>query len=73
MSTTQPVKKGDKVVHYVKRPTSATKSKNHDNNGGHSQVRRTGTVQGWRDGKVIVLHSAKYTELVADVDLYSFD
>lgn len=73
MSITQPIKKSDKVAYYVKRRTSATKSKDHDISGGYRPVRRTGTVQGWRDGKVIVLHPAKYTELLAEADLYPFD
>lgn len=35
--------------------------------------RRVGVVQGWRDGKVIVLHPDHYTELVPDADLYLLD
>lgn len=61
----QPLKKGDRVAYYIKRRIST---------GHHStrsiQVRRTGIVQGWRDGKVIVLHLAGYTETIADADLY---
>ena len=34
------------------------------------QIRRTGIVQGWRGGKVIVLHKAGYTEDLAEADLY---
>jgi hypothetical protein len=33
-------------------------------------VRRTGIVQGWRDGKVVVLHKAGYTEELNAADLY---
>jgi len=54
------LKKGDRVAYYITRSISA----------GVEQVRRVGTVQGWRDGKVIVLHPAKYTELVAEADIY---
>ena len=70
MSINQQIKKGDKVAHYIKRRTSAVE---HAANSGGEQVRRIGTVQGWRDGKVIVLHAAKYTELVAEADLYFLD
>jgi len=55
-----PIEKGDRVAYYLTRNSSS----------GVEQVRRVGTVQGWRDGKVIVLHPAKYTELVAQEDLY---
>jgi hypothetical protein len=61
----QPLKKGDRVAYYIKRNIST---------GHHStcsiQVRRTGIVQGWRDGKVVVLHKAGYTEDLAEADLY---
>ena len=60
MSINQPIKKGDKVAYYIRRRIST----------GHQRVRRVGTVQGWRNGKVVVLHPAKYTELVAETDLY---
>ena len=33
----------------------------------------TGIVQGWRDGKVIVLHKAGYTEALAQTDLILID
>ena len=59
------LQKGDHVAYYINRTIST---------GHHStrttQVRRTGIVQGWRDGKVIVLHTAGYTETIADTDLY---
>jgi hypothetical protein len=59
------LKKGDRVAYYIKRNIST---------GHHStrseKVRRTGIVQGWRDGKVIVLHAAGYTEDLAEADLY---
>lgn len=35
--------------------------------------RRVGLVQGRRDGKVVVLHRARYTELVPEADLYLLD
>lgn len=35
--------------------------------------RRVGVVQDWRDGKVVVLHRAGYTELVPEADLYLLD
>ena len=59
------LKKGDRVAYYINRNVGA----------GHhitrsERVRRTGIVQGWRDGKVIVLHTAGYTETIADTDLY---
>lgn len=64
----RPLKKGDRVAYYINRKVST---------GHHSarieQVRRTGIVQGWRDGKVIVLHAAGYTETIADADLYLVD
>jgi hypothetical protein len=60
-----PLQQGDKVAYYVQRRVSA---------GHHTtrieQIRRTGIVQGWRDGKVIVLHKAGYTEDLAEADLY---
>ena len=60
-----PLKKGDRVAYYINRNVSA---------GHHStrseQVRRIGIVQGWRDGKVIVLHKAGYTEDLVETDLY---
>lgn len=60
-----PLQQGDKVAYYVQRRVSA---------GHHTtrieQIRRTGIVQGWRDGKVIVLHKAGYTEDLAETDLY---
>ena len=37
---------------------------------GTEQVRRTGIIQGWRDGKVVVLHKAGYTEDLDEADLY---
>ena len=59
------LQKGDRVAYTIDRKIST---------GHHStrieQVRRTGIVQGWRGGKVIVLHKAGYTEDVAQVDLY---
>lgn len=60
MSIHQPLKLGDKVSYYIQRRIST----------GMEQVRRIGTVRGWRDGKVIVLHPAKYTTLVAEAELY---
>ena len=64
-SIRHPLQQGDKVAYYVQRRVSA---------GHHTtrieQIRRTGIVQGWRGGKVIVLHKAGYTEDVAQVDLY---
>ena len=60
-----PLQQGDKVAYYVQRRVSA---------GHHTtrieQIRRTGIVQGWRGGKVIVLHKAGYTEDLAEADLY---
>ncbi len=59
------LQKGDHVAYYINRTIST---------GHHStrttQVRRTGIVQGWRGGKVVVLHKAGYTEDVAQADLY---
>lgn len=59
------LQKGDRVAYYINRTIST---------GHHStrttQVRRTGIVQGWRGGKVVVLHKAGYTEDVAQADLY---
>ena len=59
------LQQGDKVAYYVQRRVSA---------GHHTtrleQIRRTGIVQGWRGGKVIVLHKAGYTEDLAEADLY---
>lgn len=57
--------KGDRVAYYINRNVST----------GHRstrlvQVRRTGIVQGWRDGKVVVLHKAGYTEDLAPTELY---
>lgn len=60
MSINQSVKRGDKVAYYLQRRIST----------GTTQIRRVGIVQGWREGKVIVLHKAGYTEVVADADLY---
>lgn len=64
----KPLKKGDRVSYYIKRKVST---------GHHStrieRVRRNGIVQGWRDGKVVVLHAAGYTETIADADLYLVD
>ena len=61
----QPLKKGDRVAYYINRNVST---------GHHStrseQIRRTGIVQGWRDGKLIVLHAAGYTEDLSEADLY---
>ena len=59
------LQKGDRVAYYIDRKIST----------GHhtariTQVRRTGIVQGWRDGKVVVLHAAGYTEDLAEADLY---
>lgn len=59
------LKKGDRVAYYIDRKIST----------GHTttrttRVRRSGIVQGWRDGKVVVLHKAGYTEDVASADLY---
>ncbi len=59
------LQKGDRVAYYINRTIST---------GHHStrttQVRRTGIVQGWRGGKVVVLHKAGYTEDLAQADLY---
>lgn len=60
MSIHHPIKLGDKVAYYVQRLTST----------GTAQLRRVGIVNGWHDGKVIVLHKAGYTKMVADADLY---
>ena len=59
------LKTGDRVAYYI----------NHNISTGHhntriEQVRRTGIVQGWRDGKVLVLHKAGYTESLAEADLF---
>ena len=59
------LKKGDRVAYYIKRNISTSHHSTRS-----IQVRRTGIVQGWRDGKVIVLHAAGYTEVIADADLY---
>ena len=65
-SIRHPLQQGDKVAYYVQRRVSA---------GHHTtrieQIRRTGIVQGWRGGKVIVLHKAGYTEDLAEADLYN--
>lgn len=69
MKATTPIRrtlqKGDRVAYYISRNIST---------GHHStrttQVRRTGIVQGWRDGKVVVLHKAGYTEDLVQTDLY---
>lgn len=65
MNKPAPLQQGDKVAYYVQRRVSA---------GHHTtrieQIRRTGIVQGWRGGKVIVLHKAGYTEDLAEADLY---
>ena len=62
------LKKGDRVAYDVHQSIST---------GHHSTglvpVRRTGIVQGWRDGKVIVLHKAGYTEALAQTDLILID
>ncbi|AOX99866.1 hypothetical protein [Jeongeupia sp. USM3] len=59
------LKKGDRVAYYISRNIST---------GHHStrieQVRRTGIVRGWRDGKVLVLHKAGYTEELDEANLY---
>ena len=59
------LQKGDHVAYYINRTIST---------GHHStrttQERRTGIVQGWRGGKVVVLHKAGYTEDLAQADLY---
>ena len=59
------LQKGDRVAYTIDRTIST---------GHHStrttQVRRTGIVQGWRGGKVVVLHKAGYTEDLAQADLY---
>ena len=64
-SIRHPLQQGDKIAYYVQRRVSA---------GHHTtrieQIRRTGIVQGWRGGKVIVLHKAGYTEDLAEADLY---
>lgn len=56
------LQKGDRVAYYIKRRLSQ--------DGGTEQVRRTGIVQGWREGKVVVLHKAGYTEDLDEADLY---
>ncbi len=56
------LKKGDKVAYYIARRVSY--------GNGIEQVRRTGIVQGWRDGKVVVLHKAGYTEDLNAAALY---
>lgn len=59
------LQKGDRVAYYIDHTIST---------GHHStrttQVRRTGIVQGWRDGKVVVLHKAGYTEDLNAAALY---
>ena len=58
------LKKGVRVAYYINRNIST---------GHHStrieKVRRTGIVQGWRDGKVLVLHKAGYTEELDEANL----
>ena len=54
------LKKGDKVAYYIARRVSY----------GNGIERRTGIVQGWRDGKVVVLHKAGYTEDLNAAALY---
>lgn len=58
------LQKGDRIAYTIDRTIST---------GHHStratQVRRTGIVQGWRDGKVVVLHKAGYTEDLAEANL----
>ena len=69
MNATTPIRhtlqKGDRVAYTINRTIST---------GHHStrttQVRRIGIVQGWRGGKVVVLHKAGYTEDLAQADLY---
>ena len=69
MNATTPIRhtlqKGDRVAYTIDRTIST---------GHHSirtaQVRRTGVVQGWRGGKVVVLHKAGYTEDLNDADLH---
>ena len=56
------LQKGDRVAYYITRRVSYGT--------GIEQVRRTGIVQGWRDGKVVVLHKAGYTEDLTEADLY---
>ena len=62
------LKKGDRVAYDIHRKIST---------GHHSTrsvaVQRTGIVEGWRDGKVIVLHKAGYTEALAQTDLILID
>ncbi len=59
------LKKGDRVAYYINRNISTDHCSTR-----REQVRRTGIVQGWRDGKVIVLHKAGYTEALTEADLY---
>ena len=59
------LQRGDRVAYYIHRTIST---------GHHSsrsiQVRRTGIVQGYRDGRVQVLHKAGYTECLSEAQLY---
>lgn len=64
-SIQQPLKKGDRVAYYINRNISTGHRSTRSD-----QVRRTGIAQGRRDGMVIVLHKAGYTESVAEADLY---
>ena len=59
------LQKGDRVAYYIDRNISTVHHSTRT-----TQVRRTGIVQGWRDGKVVVLHKAGYTEDLNDADLY---
>ena len=59
------LQRGDRVAYYIHRTIST---------GHHSSrtipVRLSGIVQGFRDGQVLVLHQAGYTESLPEAQLY---
>lgn len=69
MNATTPIhrtlQKGDRVAYTIDRTISTSHHSTRT-----TQVRRTGIVQGWRDGKVVVLHKAGYTENLNEAELY---
>jgi hypothetical protein len=69
MNTTEsihrPLTKGDRVAYYITRNISMG---HHSTRSEH--VGRTGIVQGWRNGKVSVLHKAGYPENLDEARLY---
>ncbi|MDR2188756.1 MAG: hypothetical protein LBE62_12040 [Azonexus sp.] len=54
-------KTGQRVAYIIERNFSAGYGDTRK-----VQVRRQGIVKGWRDGAVIVLHKAGYTEQIAE-------